>query len=120
MKEMQLGTVEARFADMIWANEPMSSTALSHMSAEKFGWKKSTCYTVLKRLCDKGLFKNDGGTITSLISRSDFYAAQSEKFVDETFEGSLPAFLAAFTARKQLTREEIADIRRMIDEYKED
>ena len=117
MNDYQLGAVESRFADIIWENEPMTSAELSRRSEAALGWKKSTTYTVLKRLCDKGIFQNDGGTVTSRISRQEFYALQSEKFVDSAFDGSLPAFLAAFTSRKQLTAEEVAQLRRMIDEY---
>ena len=120
MKELQMGAVETRFADIIWQNAPISSTALSKQSEELLGWKKSTTYTVLKRLCEKGIFVNTGGTVTARISKEDFYALQSEQFVEETFEGSLPAFLAAFTARKSLTKEEVAALRCMIDEYGEE
>lgn len=120
MSDYQMGPVESRFADLIWANEPISSTELTKRSLEALAWKKSTTYTVLKRLCEKGIFQNEKGTVTSLISREDFYAARSEKFVEETFEGSLPAFLAAFTARKPLTAEEVAQLRRMVAEYEED
>lgn len=117
MSDMTMGAVESRFADIIWDNEPISSTELSHRSEDTLGWKKSTSFTVLRRLCQKGIFKNENGVVTSLVSRSDFYSIQSENFVDETFHGSLPAFLAAFTARKNLTAEEIAELRRMVDEY---
>lgn len=119
MIDYQLGTIESRFADIIWQNEPITSTELCKCSEEQFKWKKSTTYTVLKRLCNKGIFKNDKGIVTSLISREDFYAMQSERFVEETFAGSLPAFFAAFTSRKNLTAEEVEQLRRMVDEYKE-
>lgn len=119
MRDCQMGAVEARFADIIWENEPISSAELARRSEEMLGWKKSTTYTVLKRLCGKGIFVNNGGTVTSLISREEFYSLQSERFVEDTFNGSLPAFLAAFTARKGLTDKEIAELRRMIDEYEE-
>jgi predicted transcriptional regulator len=119
MADLTLGAIESRFADIIWSNEPISSTELSKRSEELLGWKKSTSFTVLKRLCEKGIFQNQKGCVTSLISRGDFYAAQSEKFVDETFDGSLPAFLAAFTARKGLTQNDVDTLRRMIDEYEE-
>lgn len=119
MNDYQMGAVESKFADIIWENEPISSTELSKRSEELLKWKKSTTYTVLKRLCDKGIFQNNKGTVTSLISKQEFYSMQSEKFVEETFDGSLPAFLAAFTARKGLTAKEVAELRRMIDEYEE-
>ena len=117
MRDYRMGALETRFADLIWQNEPISSTELAKRAEVLLGWKKSTAYTVLKRLCDKGLFQNDRGTVISLISKRDFYAAQSEKFSDETFDGSLPAFLAAFTARKSLTPEEVGQLRRLIAEY---
>ena len=120
MSDYQMGAVESKFADIIWENEPISSTELSKRSEEILKWKKSTTYTVLKRLCDKGIFQNNNGTVTSLMSKEEFYALQSERFVEDTFEGSLPAFLAAFTSRKNLKPEEVAEIRRMIDEYREE
>ena len=120
MSDYQMGAVESKFADIIWENEPISSTELSKRSEEMLKWKKSTTYTVLKRLCDKGIFQNNKGTVTSLISKQEFYSLQSEKFVEETFDGSLPAFLAAFSKRKKLSADEISEIRKMIDSYKED
>lgn len=119
-EEMKMGVVEAQFADIIWQNEPLSSGELVKLCEEKLKWKKSTTYTVLKKLCDRGIFKNEDGAVTSVVSKEEFYAIQSEKFVDETFEGSLPAFIAAFTARKTLSEKDISEIRRMIDNYKED
>lgn len=119
MSDYQMGPIESRFADLIWQNEPVSSTELARRSEEIFKWKKSTTYTVLKRLCDKGIFQNNKGTVTSLISRQELYSVQSERFVEENFDGSLPAFLAAFTARKKMTPEEVAELRRMVEEYEE-
>lgn len=120
MSDYQMGAVESKFADIIWENEPISSTELVKRSEELFEWKKSTTYTVIKRLCEKGIFQNIKGTVTSLISKQEFYSVQSEKFVEETFNGSLPAFLAAFTARKNLSPDEVAQLRRMVEEYKEE
>lgn len=119
MAEIQLGVIEARFADMIWEHEPVTSSELVKLAAEAFTWKRTTTHTVLKRLCEKGLFENNNGTVTSLISRSQFYAMQSRKFVENTFDGSLPAFLAAFTQNSKLTPEEVAEIRNIIDQAKE-
>ena len=119
MNDYQMGAVDSRFADLIWANEPISSTELARRSEELLHWKKSTTYTVLKRLCEKGIFQNNKGIVTSLLSRQEFYSLQSERFVEETFAGSLPAFLAAFTARKQLTPEEVEHLRRMVAQYEE-
>lgn len=119
MDERRLGTVEARFADLIWQREPLHSRELVVLCQQELCWKKPTTYTVLRKLCERGIFQNENGMVTSRISREEFYAVQSEKFVEETFSGSLPAFLAAFTRRKELTQAEIAEIRRMIDAYEE-
>ena len=119
MSDIQLGVSEAKFADIIWQNEPIQSSELVKRSENELGWKKSTTFTVLRRLSEKGIFQNNGGTVTSLISRDEFYSMQSEKFVDDTFGGSLPAFLAAFTKRKALTKEELTELRRMVEEYEE-
>ena len=116
MSELRMGAIESRFADMIWENEPVPSPELVKLAEQELSWKKSTTYTVLKRLCERGIFQNQGGIVTSLISRQDFYAVQSEKFVEETFSGSLPAFLAAFTTRKKLSEEEIAELQALIDQ----
>lgn len=120
MSDYQMGAIESRFAELIWTNEPIASAELAKRSEELFQWKKSTTYTVLKRLCDKGIFQNEKGIVTSLISKQEFYSVQSERFVEETFDGSLPAFLAAFTARKNLTPEEIAHLKHMVAEYEEE
>ena len=114
MDDLHLGAVEARFADLIWKYEPLSSRALVALCGEELGWKKSTTYTVLKRLCDKGIFQNENGTVTSRMTKEEYAAAQSEKFVEDTFGGSLPAFLAAFTKRKKLSETELAEIQDMI------
>ena len=120
MHDIQLGVIEAKFADIIWQNEPVQSSELVKLSEKELGWKKSTTFTVLRRLSEKGIFQNESGKVTSLISRDEFYSMQSERFVEETFDGSLPAFLAAFTKRKNLTKEEVAELRRMVAEYEED
>ena len=119
MSQLQMGAIESRFADIIWNNEPLSTVELVKLSEAELNWKKTTTYTVLKRLSDKGIFVNNKGTVTSLISRNDYYSAQSEKFVEETFDGSLPAFLTAFSARKKLKPEEIKKLREMIEQYEE-
>ncbi len=118
--EAKLGVVESRFADIIWSNEPLSSGKLVKLCEKELCWKKPTTYTVLRKLCERGIFQNVNGTVSSLISRQDFYSMQSEQFIEESFDGSLPAFLAAFTARKKLSDEDIAQLRRMIDSYGED
>ena len=116
MSELRMGAIESHFADMIWENEPVPSPELVKLAERELNWKKSTTYTVLRRLCERGIFQNQSGIVTSLMSRKDFYAVQSEKFVEETFSGSLPAFLAAFTTRKKLSEEEIAELQALIDQ----
>lgn len=115
MSELRMGTAEARFADMIWDNEPVSSGDLAKLANREFEWKKTTSFTVLKRLCERGLFQNLNGIVTSLISREEFYARHSETYVEEAFGGSLPAFLAAFGTRKKLTDKEIDEIQRIVE-----
>lgn len=114
MEDVRLGLVESRFADIIWREEPLSSGTLVKLCEKELSWKKPTTYTVLRKLCERGIFKNENGSVTSLISRPDFYAMQSEKFVEESFEGSLPAFVAAFTKRKQLSKSEIEELKKLI------
>ncbi len=114
MDDLHLGAVEARFADLIWKYEPLSSRALVALCGEELGWKKSTTYTVLKRLCDKGIFQNENGSVTSRMTKEEYAAAQSEKFLEDTFGGSLPAFLAAFTKRKKLSETELAEVQDII------
>jgi len=119
MEQIKLGAVERRFADIIWDNAPLTSGELVKLCETQLQWKKSTTYTVLKKLCERGLFENRGGTVTALMSREEFYGMQSTRFVEETFRGSLPAFIAAFTQRRKLSAQEVAEIRRMIDEFEE-
>ena len=114
--EIQLGVVESRFADIIWQNEPVTSSALVKLAGQELQWKRTTVHTVLRRLCDKGLFQNENGMVTSLVSREQFYALQSQKFVDDTFSGSLPAFLAAFSMGRKLTDAERELIQQIIDQ----
>ncbi len=114
MNEYKLGAIEAKFADMIWSSEPVGSGELAKLALQELEWKKSTTYTVLKRLCERGIFQNEGGVVSSLVSREEFYALQSEKFVEETFDGSLPAFLAAFGSRKKLSEKEIGELEKLI------
>ena len=119
MAEIQLGVIEARYADMIWEHEPVTSSELVKLTAVEFNWKRTTAHNVLRRLIDKGLFINENGLVTSLISKEKFYSLQSRKYVDATFAGSLPAFIAAFTQDAKLTPEEAEAIRKMIDQAEE-
>ena len=118
MQEKKLGNAEARFADLIWENAPLPSGQLVQLAGQALGWKKSTVYTVLKRLCGRGLFENEGGVIHARIPRAAFYAMQSQQFVDETFDGSLPAFIAAFSSRRSLSPEELDELQRLIEEMR--
>lgn len=114
--DIQLGVIEARYADMIWEHEPVTSSELVKMTAVEFNWKRTTAHNVLRRLIDKGLFRNENGLVTAVISREEFYARQ---YVEDTFAGSLPAFIAAFTQDAKLTPEEAEAIRKMIDQAEE-
>ena len=110
-----MGALESRFADLIWSHEPMASKDLIKMAEKELNWKSSTSYTVLKRLCERGIFQLQNKTVTSLISREEFYGMKSEQFLDETFDGSLPAFIAAFGTRKKLPDEEVEVLKKLID-----
>lgn len=116
MQELSLGEIESRFADIIWENTPVKTNELLKLSEQEFGWKRSTTYTVLKRLEKKGLFENQDGTVVSLISREEFYSRQSEQYVEQSFGGSLPAFLAAFTSGKKLSDKEVAELKQIIED----
>lgn len=120
MDSTKLCAAEARFADIVWDNAPLGSGELVKLCAEHLEWKKSTTYTVLKKLCDRGLFQNKDGIVTVRISRQEFQALQSRRFVEETFGGSLPAFIAAFASREEISPQDLADIRKMLDEFGKD
>lgn len=117
MSEIRLGLVEARFADIIWENAPMTTRELVALCDEKLNWRRTTTYTVLKKLCERGLFRTENSTVTVLIEKASFNAMQSEKFVEETFSGSLPAFVAAFTSRKKPSGKELAEIKKLLDAF---
>ena len=116
---VELGEVQMQFSRLIWEKEPVGSGELVKLCTDEFGWKKSTTYTVLKKLCEKGLFQNEDGVVSSKISQEEFYTRKSEEFVEETFGGSLPAFLAAFTSRQKLSKKELDEIREIIDKAKD-
>jgi predicted transcriptional regulator len=119
MEDGKLGLVEGKFADIVWENAPLSTRTLVQLCETELNWKRTTTYTVLKKLCERGLFQTENSTVTVLVEKADFLAMQGEKLIEESYGGSLPAFLAAFTSRKKLTGEEIAEIRRMIDACEE-
>ncbi len=115
MLDYKLGLIEGKFADIIWERAPLSTKELVALCANELCWKRTTTYTVLKKLCEKGFFKTENSEITALISKEEYNSIQSEKFVEETFRGSLPAMLVSFGSRKKLTEEEIEELQRVID-----
>ena len=117
MSDIKLGVVEASFAAIIWENEPLTTKELVALCEQKLQWKRTTTYTVLKKLCDRGIFTTNDRVVTSLLSKDAFHAIQSEQFVEENFHGSLPAFITAFTARKALSAEELAEIKKLMDTF---
>ena len=113
---MRLTSAEFRFMDLLWEREPVSSGELVTVCDQKFGWKKSTTYTILKRLCEREIFQNVDGVVTSLISKEQFQLKKGEEFLDENYGGSLPSFVAAFASRKKLSKDDIAYLKKIIDE----
>lgn len=120
MKSIELAAVQERFADIVWANEPIASGDLVKVCEKELNWKKPTTYTVLRKLCEKGLLQNVDGIVSSLISREEFYSAKSEQIIEDSYDGSLPAFIAAFTSHKKLSKKEVDEIQRMIDAFKKE
>jgi len=118
MGDIELGAVQERFADIVWSHEPIGSGELVKICEKELNWKKPTTYTVLRKLCEKGLLRNADGVVTSLVSREQFYSAKSEQIVEDSFKGSLPAFIAAFMSRKKITAGEADEIQRMIDAFR--
>lgn len=119
MEQYKLGEMEQKFADLIWENAPIGSGELTKLCEKAFSWKRTTTYTMLKRLCDRKLFANESGTVVVLMSKEEFQAAVGEQFINETFDGSLPRFLAAFTRKKKLSDKEILELKKLIDSHKE-
>lgn len=115
--KIQLGMVEARFADIIWKNAPLTTKELVMLCEKELNWKRTTTYTVLKKLCDRGIFDTTNSVVTVKISKDEFQAIQSEEFVKETFQGSLPAFIAAFTTRKTPSAQELEELKKLIDSF---
>lgn len=115
MPNTKLGEMQFQFAELVWHYAPLPSGELVRICQQELNWKKPTTYTVLRKLCEKGLFKNEDGLVSVLMTREQFFAARSEQFVEETFGGSLPAFIAAFTSRKKPSQVEIAEIQRILD-----
>lgn len=120
MKEYSISESEEKFGLLLWENEPIKSGEVVALCNKKFNWKKSTTYTVLKKLCEKGLFKNENSLVTSLVTKDEFYANRSVKFVEDTFGGSLPKFLTAFVGGKKLSESQVESLRNLIDNFEED
>lgn len=118
MAEYKLGEIEMQFAEIIWENEPINSGDLAKKAEEKLQWKKSTTYTILKRICERGLFENKKGIVRGLVTKEEFLAKKSEQFVEETFQGSLPGFVAAFTSQRKLSKGEIEELKMIIENSK--
>ena len=118
MAIISMGPAETQFAEIIWGNEPITSGELSKKAEEVLGWKKTTSFTVLKRLCDRGIFRNEKGTVTSLLSKEEFFAYHSEQYVEANFGGSLPAFIAAFGTRKKMSDGEIEEMKKLIEKMR--
>lgn len=110
---------EYRFCEILWENEPVASSELVRLCNEKLEWKKSTTYTVIRRLSERGILKSEGAVVTSLVSKEDIQSAESAEVVERTFSGSLPSFIAAFARKKNLSKQEVDEIQKIIDNYKE-
>ena len=118
MAEYKLGEIETIFADIIWDNEPLSSRHLAELAQERLGWKETTTYTVLKRLCQRGVLVNERTVVRSLVSKEQMQQAEMADFVERTFEGSVPSFVAAFAKFKKISQTEIDQLQAMIDSYR--
>ncbi|HBR02077.1 MAG TPA: BlaI/MecI/CopY family transcriptional regulator [Ruminiclostridium sp.] len=116
--ELKLSNADFRLLLIVWEAEPVSSPDLCKMAETRLGWKRTTTYTVLRRLCDKGLLQNENTIVTSLIGREQVQRAESRQVVERSFDGSLPQFIAAFLGNKKLSCEEAEQIKQMIDEYR--
>lgn len=116
MEERKLYESEYRFMNLIWEHEPVNSTELARICGMELGWKKSTCYTVLKKLAGRGFLKNEQAVVRSLIPKEEVLKHESETVVDRSFDGSLPAFVTAFLKDRKLTEKEADEIRKMIEQ----
>lgn len=110
---------EEKFAELIWKNEPIQSGDLVRLCEKEMNWKKSTTYTVLKKLCEENIFQNKKTVVSSLISKDTYYSKQSIRFVEDTFGGSLPKFLTSFISTRKINSKEAEELKKLIDDYKE-
>lgn len=120
MKFKEMTEFEENLAKIIWKNEPIKSAELVKICEKEFDWKKSTTYTMLKRIVEKKIVENENSVVTSLISEGEYYSKRSKDFLKEYFNGSLPNFLTAFSKTNKLSNEEIEELQKLIDEYKEE
>lgn len=120
VRDMEIGEVQERFANLVWDHEPIPSGQLVKLCEQELNWKKPTTYTVLRKLCEKGLFRNEDGLVSAVLTREQFASRRSKQFVDNAFHGSLPAFVAAFTAQKGLSAQEAEEIQQMIDKFRKE
>lgn len=120
MKDFELGAIQERFADIVWAHEPIASGDLAKICEKELTWKRPTTYTVLRKLCENGLLQNRDGIVVSLVSREEFYAAKSAQIIEDSYRGSLPSFVASFISKKNISAEEADEIQKMIDSFKKE
>ena len=120
MKDYDLGDLQERFADIVWEHEPIASGELAKICERELNWKRPTTYTVLRKLCEKGVLENRDGIVVSLVSRGEFYSAKSKRIIEDSYRGSLPAFIAAFTDSNSLSDRDIDEIQELINKYKRD
>lgn len=113
--DTRLGLIESRFADIVWANAPLSTRQLVSICNDELDWARTTTYTVLKKLCERGIFDMTNKTVTVLVPKEEFRAIRSQQFVNDNFQGSLPAFIAAFATRQNLSREELCELKKLIN-----
>ena len=120
MADLELGVIQERFADIVWSHEPLGSRELANICEKELGWKRPTTYTVLRKLCEKGLLQNENGVVSSLVPRDEYYSTKSKHIIEESYQGSLPSFIAAFISNNNISGKEAAEIQKMIDAFKEE
>lgn len=115
--ETRLGMIEERFAQLLWDNAPLSTREMVELAEKEMNWKRTTTYTVLKKLCDRKIFDMSNRMVTALMSKEEFLAVRGEQFVEQNYNGSLPAFIAAFTSRNKISRQDVEEIKKLIDSF---
>lgn len=119
-KHFQLTQADRKLLEIVWKAEPVTSPDLCKIAFDELGWKRTTTYTVLKRLCEKKMLKNEDAIVTSLIAQENFQKIESQKVLEQSFEGSLPKFVASFLSGRKISDKEISELKRLIDEYRKD